>query len=70
MAAKKKARSAASKKKAAGIKKASGKKKTATRKVARTAAAKRKPIPRSADAPSHIDPVRAFARSFALRHQR
>ena len=81
MAVRKKSRNTAPKKRIAARKKTarkrasprrtatkkSAKKKTAKRKVARKGAAKRKPIRASAPAPSHVDPLRAIARSFAAR---
>ncbi len=59
-AGKKTARKRASPRRTAAKK---AKKKTAKKKVA----AKRKPIRASAPAPSHVDPLRAIARSFAAR---
>lgn len=85
MAARKKARSAARKskkvaaRKTAARKRPSGpkaapkkgvKRKAAKKQLARSRAAKRKPAPKSADAPSHLDPLRDSARSFAIRHLR
>ncbi len=70
-ARKKTARKRASPRRTAAKK--SAKKKTAKKKVTgkkaakRKVAAKRKPIRASAPAPSHVDPLRASARSFAAR---
>jgi len=85
MAARKKARSAARKSKKAAARKAAARKrpsspkaapkkavkrKAAKKQLARSRAAKRKPTPKSAETPSHLDPLRESAKSFAIRHLR
>ena len=84
MAVRKKSRNTAPKKRIAARKKTarkrtslrrkaakkSAQKKTAKKKVARKRVATRKPIRKSKPAPSHVDPLRAIARSFAARRLR
>ncbi len=48
----------------------SAKKKTAKKKVARKKVATRKPVRKSKPAPSHVDPLRGTASSFAARRLR
>ena len=67
-AGKKTARKRASPRRTAAKK--SAQKKTAKKKVARKRVTTRKPIRKSKPAPSHVDPLRATASSFAARRPR